>query len=416
MDALDRPERTPTLDRDPWRIGRDALPPITRPDATLSVLDITEWYGATSGGIRTYLLQKAAYVAAKPSLRHVLSVPGSRDVITEADGVRMYRLRGPRIPGQAPYRFMLATRSIRRIVQHERPDVIEIGSPFLVPWIVRHATRRLDVPLVCFYHTNLPRMFSPHGARGGTTQRAVYRASWQYMRRLDRMFPVTVVTSQFSNDDLAREGITRTVRIPLGVDVDCFTPANRVHRDATRRQHGLPEGPLAAFVGRFAAEKDLEVVLDAWGDVERRSGARLALVGAGPMEARLRRHPYASRVTFLPFVTDRQALSHILASIDVYVAPGSIETFGLSSLESLSSGTPVLSADQGGVCEQVTRSGSGRLFTSHDRESLAAEAVALFADDLPALGLRARRYVEREHTWEMVFDRLFAVYRDILAR
>ena len=64
------------------------------------------------------------------------------------------------MPTQDPYRFMLATRTNRRIALHERPDVIEVGSPGFVPWIVRLAARGLDIPAVAFYHSNFPRVFS----------------------------------------------------------------------------------------------------------------------------------------------------------------------------------------------------------------------------------------------------------------
>ena len=397
-------------------IGSDVLPPVLRPQATLGVMDITEWFGDTSGGIRTYLLQKAQYVATRPWLRHVLTVPGERDAITEDDGVRMYRLQGPPIPRQKPYRFMLATRSVAKIVRHERPDIIEIGSPFIVPWVVRHATRDLDVPLICFYHSNLPRMFAPRAGRNGTARRFVYRASWRYMRRLDRLFPLTIVTSDFSANDLAREGITRIAKVPLGVDLDCFNPRRTAYAADTRRRFALPPGPLAGFVGRFASEKELDMVLDAWAVVERRTGARLALVGAGPLEAMLRAHAYGPRVTFVPFQTSRDALADLLAAFDVYIAPGSIETFGLSSLEALASGTPVLSADQGGVAEQVKASGAGRTFVSSVAASLAEEAIALFASDLSSLGRLGRLFAETEHSWDTVFERLFAVYRDVLGR
>ncbi|MBL0172919.1 MAG: glycosyltransferase [Gemmatimonadaceae bacterium] len=410
IDRLTRPEsELPVI-----HIGRDPLPPRLRPSSSLGVLDITEWFGDTSGGIRTYLLQKAQYVAARPGLRQVLAVPGARDAITEQDGVRLYRLQGPPIPRQKPYRFMLATKSVAKIVRHERPDIIEIGSPFIVPWIVRHATRTLDVPLVCFYHTNLPRMFAPNARYHSAARRAVFRASWTYMRRLDRMFPLTIVTSDFSAKDLAQEGITRVAKVPLGVDLERFSPTRRVHADATRRRFGLPGGPLAGFVGRFAREKELEMVLDAWMEVERRTGARLVLVGAGPLEAALRAHRYGSRVHFVPFQSDRSTLADVLAAFDLYLAPGRIETFGLSSLEALASGTPVLSADEGGVSEQVRSSGAGRTFVSGEAASLAEEAVSMFGDDLSALGRRGRVYAEREHAWDSVFDRLFEVYRTVL--
>ena len=55
----------------------------------------------------------------------MLALPGARDAIAESDGVRVYRLRGPTVPTQTQYRFMIAMRSMRRLVVHERPDVIE---------------------------------------------------------------------------------------------------------------------------------------------------------------------------------------------------------------------------------------------------------------------------------------------------
>ncbi len=118
----------PSEHRSAGRLGKRPLPPVLRPNAELSVLDISEYFGETSGGVRTYLVRKAWHVQSHPHLRQVILVPGARDAITETDGVRCYRLRGPTIPAHKPYRFMLATRSTERIVRHEQPDLIEIGS------------------------------------------------------------------------------------------------------------------------------------------------------------------------------------------------------------------------------------------------------------------------------------------------
>ncbi len=406
-----RPSRAPGAAR--LRPGRDPLPPTLRPGA-FGVLDITEWFGETSGGIRTYLLQKARYVAARPWLRQTIVVPGARDAIEDDAGVRIYRLQGPPIPRHRPYRFMLATRSVARIIRHERPSLIEVGSPLIVPWLVRHAARGLDLPLVCFYHTNLPRVLAPGGAESGGARRLVHDAAWRYMRRLDALFPVTIVASRFSATDLERAGITRIVQVPLGVDLGRFTPARRDHAAETRRRFGLPDGPLAGFVGRFAREKALGVVLDGWPEVERRTGARLALIGAGPMEAALRAHPYGDRVCFVPFQTDRDALADLLAALDVYVSPGPVETFGLAAVEAMASGTPVLCVDQGAVRELVEGAGAGRIYRMGVADSLVEEAVALLRDDLAALGARGRAHAEREHDWTAVFDRLFTVYREVL--
>ncbi|MBL0937389.1 MAG: glycosyltransferase [Gemmatimonadaceae bacterium] len=390
------------------------MPDRLRPAATMGVLDVTEWFGDTSGGIKTYLLEKARFVAARPWLRHVMVVPGDRDSVRDSDGTRMYRLHGPPIPRQRPYRFMLATRSITRIVQHERPDLIEIGSPFIVPWIVRHATRALDVPLVCFHHTNLPHYFAPERSRWPALNRIVHRSAWQYMRRLDRLFPVTIVSTDAAAADLAREGIDRVARVPLGVDLETFTPDRRAHVQLTRALHGLPDAPLVGYAGRFAREKEIHVALDAWAEVERTTGARLVLAGAGPMRERFLAHPYGHRVIMLPYQRSRDGLADLLSALDVYLAPGPIETFGLSALEAMSCGTPVLSCDQGGVPEHVRKSGGGRLYVTGNAGSLAEEAIQLLRDDLIATGRRARQFAEAHHAWDVVFERLFSVYESVV--
>jgi alpha-1,6-mannosyltransferase len=98
----------------------------------------------------------------------------------------------------------------------------------------------------------------------------------------------------------------------------------------------------------------------------------------------------------------------------VAVAPCSIETFGLSALEALASGTPLLSADRGGVAETVGRSGAGAVFAAGEAGALADQAERLLQGDLASLGGAGRRYAVAHHGWDAVLDCLFGVYGDIL--
>jgi alpha-1,6-mannosyltransferase len=399
--------------RETLDISRSMLPPRLRSGA-LGVLDISEFFGETSGGVRTYLLQKARYVEDRPDLRQVLVVPGARDSIHETSGVRCYRLHGPSVPTQKPYRFMLATRSTSRIVAHERPSLIEVGSAWCAPWLIHLATRSLEVPAVWFYHSNFPRVIAPWPATAGPVRRTASRFAWAYVRRLSRLVNATLAPSDFVAAELEREGVDKVQRVTLGVDLERFHPRRRAYGSDTRRHLGLPEGPLALFVGRMAREKEIDLLLAAWRPVERRTGARLALIGDGPSRRRLQRQPGSDRFIWLPFEQDRERLADLLAAVDLYVAPCSLETFGLSALEALACGTPILSADRGGVAETVRRSGAGALFRSGDPGSLAAMAEGIFLENLHRLGARGRRHVEIHHGWDMVFDRLFDIYRGIV--
>jgi alpha-1,6-mannosyltransferase len=310
---------------------------------------------------------------------------------------------------------MLATESTSRIVAHERPDLIEVGSAWCAPWLIRLATRRIDVPTIWFYHSNFPRIIAPRPQSAGWLRRGASAAAWWYVRRLGRQVHTTIAPSETVVRELKEAGLENVVCVPLGVDLARFNPARRSYAAETRRRFGLPAGRLAMYVGRIAAEKDLDVLLAAWPRVERRTGARLVIVGDGPARLSLLEAPGGDRAIWLPFQRDRDQLADLYAAVDLAVAPGPAETFGLASVEALASGNPVLSVDQGGVAETVTRSGAGMLYASGDGDHLAEVAERLLAADLPSLGKLARRYAESHHSWDLVFDRLFSVYRGVLA-
>jgi alpha-1,6-mannosyltransferase len=138
------------------------------------------------------------------------------------------------------------------------------------------------------------------------------------------------------------------------------------------------------------------------------------LAGDGPQRVALMRRALGKGVYFLPYQHDRYALADLFAAADLYIAPSSVETFGLSALEALASGTPLISASLGGVAEQVERSGAGATFRSGDARELADVAVMLLRSDLTHLGRLGRAYAEREHAWDVVFDRIFSVYASVL--
>lgn len=387
------------------------LPPIPRADASLAVLDTTEWFAPTSGGIRTYLLQKERYVASRPWLRHALVVPWSSDGIVEREGSRWYEFAGPRVPRNPPYRLLTSVARMRRVLEHERPDVIEIGSPAIVPWVLFRALGRRDVPVVNFFHSHFPALMA-----GSSTpvprRRALLRdAAWWYARRMDRRVSATIAASRFVADDLEAAGIPNVVRIPLGVDLGHFTPARRAHAAATRAAWHLPaDGPLVTYIGRFAHEKELDVLMDAWPTIQQHTGASLVMAGDGPEREALARRNTGKRVFWLPFIADRAQLADLQAASSVYMATSPHETFGLSPLEAMACGTPVLAADGGGVREHVLSSSAGRVFRPGDAKDLVTQAIALLEDDLAAHGARAREFAAREHSWESVFDRVFALY------
>lgn len=396
-------------------LSRDPLPTPLRQGGGVTVLDISEYFSKLSGGIRTYLLAKSEWASDQDEFRQILVFPDEVDTLTERPGSRSYGLSGPRIPFNPQYRLILSTRTPRRIIEHEAPDLIEVGSHLLVPWVTRIANRRAKIPVVWFYHGHLPRLISPDH-RPGPVQRFLEQGSWEYVRRIAGGCRAVLVASRYLERELADHGVTNVERVPLGVDLDHFRPGRHNCVGDLRGERGIPRERVALFAGRYAREKRLDVVLDAWPEIERRTGARLVFVGGGPGEGALRRHPYASRVTWLPFETDREAFADLLAAVDLYIAPGPYETFGLSALEAMASGVPVLSVDRGGVAERVQESGAGATYPFDDVDGLVEAATRLLDRDLPAVGQQGREFAERHHSWDTACAAIFATYRRILDR
>jgi len=390
------------------------LPPILRPEASLAVLDISEYYSEGSGGVRTYLDAKGQFVRSVSNLRRTLVVPGARDSISDAPGDRTYCLRGPAIPFHS-YRLMLATRSVARIISHERPDVVEIGSAYVVPWAVSRARRRHRAKVAWFYHSNLPRLIAPDLARAGASRTVLVRAVGAYVHQLGKLADVTLAASDFAAAELGRWGVERVERVTLGVDAEHFTPARRSSAASVRAALGVASDvPLVGFVGRLAAEKQIEMLLHAWPRVARATGAVLVIVGSGPQHARLASLATGQRVLFVPHETDRDRLANLLAALDVYVSPAPFETFGLAVCEALASGVPVVSVDHGAAAELVRGSRVGGLAPLGDAVALGEAIVSALGADRPTQGARARAYVEAHHTWDVAFMRLFALYRQLL--
>jgi alpha-1,6-mannosyltransferase len=117
---------------------------------------------------------------------------------------------------------------------------------------------------------------------------------------------------------------------------------------------------------------------------------------------------------WLPFVSDRDLTADLLAAADLYVAPGPAETFGLSALEAMAAGIPVLSVDRGGVADRIRVSGAGACTPPAIRTALAEAAIRLLQGDLRSLGQTARATRKSITPGPAAFGRIFEVYREVL--
>lgn len=361
-----------------------------RPDGT-HIADVTMFYAPQSGGVRRYLDAKRAWLAHHTPWRHSLLTPGLH-AGEPAPG--HYTLPAPPLPFSNGYRFPLRRAAWCRKLTELAPDLIEAGDPYRLARAALEAGQQLGVPVLGFYHSDLPRMLDKR--LGRWTLAAVRR----YVRVLYREFDQVLTPSRSMRDTLLDIGVERVAVQPLGVDIAQFHPHRR--DAALRGRLGIPEeSRLLVFAGRYAREKNLDQLVRAFALL----GPQYHLLLLGPDM------PYRSggNITCQSRFFSAAELAPMLAGADALIHAGDTETFGLIVLEAMASGLPVVGVDAGAIPELVTPE-VGVLARSSRPEHLADAVRALFEHDTSAMGRTARLRVEEHWSWDSAFSALIERY------
>lgn len=387
----------------------------------MKLVDVTEFYSQRGGGVRTHLTEKAA-AAARRGHEHLVFAPGPR----HAADPGVHYIPGPSLPYDPTYHLLWRIGAARRLLRAERPDVLEIHSPYVAA-IAALGLRPGEFGARTFvWHSD----FIDTYLRGGLERRlallfrgrAPHAADrlveplWAHVRRIADACAMTVVGSRWQKHKLEQHGVARVEHIPFGIEPGRFAPARR---SEARRQELLAgrTGPLVLAIGRFAVEKRWDVVVDAYARLaEQRPGAVLAVFGDGP-----ERHVFKDRlgdrddVRVLGFERDRDLLAVTLASGDLLLHGCPFETFGLGVAEAIASGLPVVVPDAGGAAEQAPPE-SAVQYPAGDVAACVAAAEALLAVDPAELRARAAIAARRVPSVADHFDALFGRYCELLAR
>lgn len=362
----------------------------------MRIVHVTNAYAPHSGGIRTTVHALGRGYRARGH-EFVLVVPGPAPRDEQLPWGRRITLPGPRVPGTGGYRVLVDLARLRSFLDGLAPDRVEVSDRLSLRRVGDWAGRA-GVPSLVIAHERLDGVLRSHLRLGACTARAVAdRHNTVTAARFDRV----VTTTGFAAREFLRIGAA-TVRVPLGVDLDHFMPAEPpVHIDDRE--------PLLVLCSRLSREKRPELAVDAVRVLhDRGCAARLVVAGDGPMVRSLQRRSRGLPVTFLGHVSDRTGVARLLATADVVLAPGPVETFGLAALEALACGTPVVAASTSAVAELVA--GGGGRCAWPDPESLAG-AVLDFLGEPPACRRASARRRAEQYPWQRTSDGMLAVHQ-----
>ncbi|WP_348651167.1 glycosyltransferase [Micromonospora sp. WMMD882] len=299
----------------------------------MRVVRLANFVTDRSGGLRTALWNLGVgYRAA--GHQPVLVTPGARAGDELTDAGRIITLPGPPLPRSGGYRLLTGRRALARLLERLAPDRLEVSDRATLrwtgDWARAHGVRSAMVSHECL--TGLLGQWRAPAAR-----RLADRLNGRTADTYDRI----VCTTRWAAEEFHRIGATNVDLVPLGVDLGAFHPSR--HDPGLRARHVTGDEVLLAHCGRLSVEKRPDLSVDTLAEL-RRAGvpAVLVVAGDGPLRPALERRAAGLPVRFTGFLPDRSAVAALLASADVALAPGPVETFGLAGLEALACGTPVV--------------------------------------------------------------------------
>jgi alpha-1,6-mannosyltransferase len=374
--------------------------------------------------VRTYHDRKLDYFLRHPEHDYTLVYADDESGVEEfAPHARIVRTRGPRMDPN--YRFVLNAITLRRVFDSVRPEVIEVGEPYFLPWVARVARAGKRIPILGYWHANFPVTYVRRPVEGVSRHLAptCEHVAWWYARRTYGQLNGVLVAAQIMQKKLTDKGFSVTYHAPLGVDSSLFDPARR---DPGLRasvgacvEPGAGTRPVIFFPHRLSEEKGLSVTLEAFARISRTMEIILVVAGTGPGESLLR--SYMDRyptIHYLGYLSDPLLVARWYASSDMLLALSPHETFGLTALEAMASGCPVVAAAGGALPELVQAAGCGAVLP-HDRADLVAETViSLLADPRAhaAACAQARAFALEHHTWDSTFDNIVRCYDEAISQ
>ncbi|HET6149699.1 MAG TPA: glycosyltransferase [Polyangia bacterium] len=382
----------------------------------MRLVDITSFFPASCGGIKRYYREKARVLPPRGIECHFVA-PGPCLAEEPLGQGTLHFLPGPPVPFSPQYRLFRPDGGLGVLLRRLRPDVVEIGSHYFLPDMVRHALAPLGgrrPAIIGFFHTDFPRQLVEPLARKllpAGMERAAVQLAWAFARRQFARYDASLVASQEIAAQLRDLDFPGVRWVGLGVDVETFRPAQAPDQ-------ALPPRPATiAYVGRLSPEKELGLLTAAWDEVHARTGARLRLVGEGPSRGMLERFA-ADRpsVSVEPYLDQPRDVAAVLAGSDVVVLTSGTETFSLATAEALACGTPVVGPARGAVGELVVASGGGLAFTAGSSPALGhalRTMLALEPAARRAVGGSGRAHILSRFTWDRVADRLAEAYASV---
>lgn len=311
-----------------------------------------------------------------------------------------------------------AVRHISEFLHRESVDILHAKQVFPQAYIGAKLARRFELPL--YVTVQNPMAYKEEMVLRGRIMR-VFGSVW--LKFAERWVKIGLkaasfcgCVSRYSESRAIDMGAGKTGIVPNGVDTHVFHPAKE-------RVDGYKIVTTSTLIPR----NGIDTLVRAFGAASAEfPEATLEIAGEGPMEDELRsivgRQEYTdnktqmadSRVKFLGTLSHKE-VPDLLRSADLFVRPSRFEGFGVSFIEAMACGVPVITCPSGGIVDFVVDGETGILVPPDKPDQLANAIISVFRDrgKLENLKKNALQMVRERYSWDKIVDKVEEAYRQL---
>ncbi len=267
-------------------------------------------------------------------------VPSETDKL-KIKNAKYFRLKSFAVKSYKEYKLRVPTflRVIKEL-KRENPDIVHIHSIFGIGWEGLIAARLLKIPVVTTSHTVFPEVAAELDLGGIQNTKSFQKVTWQYMKWFLNKNTTVLTPSQAMKKELVEHGVTKPIyAISNGIDTKKFPYKKRVKHKET----------IFLSIGRLVESKHVDIVLKSFNKATKKGlRGKLWIVGKGPEGEKLKsyakKNKIEKKVKFFGLI-ENDKVPELYKKADVFLTASTIETEGITTLEAMATGLPVVGVD-----------------------------------------------------------------------
>jgi 1,2-diacylglycerol 3-alpha-glucosyltransferase len=295
-------------------------------------------------------------------------------------------------------------------------DVIHSHTEFGVGTFARLVAKQYDIPLVHTYHTMYEDYvhYITHGYFNKSSKKLAEYFTKFYC---DKTATELIVPSKKTYDLFKdKYKVNRNVHIvATGIDVERFYRENLNQKKLAdlKNSLGIKDEKVISFIGRLAKEKSVEVLLESQAYLSKKYNVKLLIVGSGPdldhFKQMVKKLKIQDNVIFTGAVPWEE-IPYYYAISDIFATASTTETQGLTVIEAMASGLPVVCADDESFRDVVIDDLNGYLFKNKKQYRKCMEDILNNPEKLKQMSGQARITAD-SHSLKYYAEQILDVYR-----